>query len=379
MTIELTTIKIKDLVEGYIGEEEDDVYAYGRKLNARPVYQRNFVYNDKEKKAVIHSIMKGYPLNVMYWIENYDGTYDLLDGQQRTLSICEYIAGNYAVEINGNIFEYHNLDEYPDLQEKIDNYELQVYVCRNSTDTEIMEWFEIINIAGKQLTKQEIRNAIYHGTWVSDAKRYFSKNNSPAKNIGNSFIKADWDRQEGLEKVMRWHKEIENIDTIEEYMAKHQKDKDAKELFEYYEAIIDWINKLFKLRENLMKGQDWGRLYNTYSKSGKNYNKSKIEDEIVKLIKDDEVTNQRGIYEYIFDRNEKHLSIRSFEINIKRVVYEKQKGICPHCKNTNNEKKKWKFEEMEADHIKPWTKGGKTIESNCQMLCKEHNRIKSNN
>jgi len=379
MIIEMKSVTIKELAENYTGEDNDDVFAYNGRLNARPVYQRNFVYNEKEKRAVIKSVMKGFPLNVMYWIDNGNDTYELLDGQQRTLSICEYIANNFSVEIDGYPYEYHNLDDFSDMQKKINDYVLQVYVCKGGDEKEKLDWFETINIAGKPLTKQEMRNAIYRGAWVTDAKKYFSKTNSPAKNIGNKYINAAWDRQEGLEKVIEWHKEVEKIDTIENYMKNHQKDKNASVLWDYYNAIIEWVDSLFTVyHKKEMLGVDWGRLYNLYANDGKKYDKKKLENEISKLMEDSEVTNKKGIYEYIFDKNEKHLSLRNFDDDTKRTVHSKQKGICPHCKNTVNEKKKWELEEMEADHIKPWSKGGKTKEDNCQMLCREHNRIKSN-
>lgn len=379
MEIELKPIKISELVEGYTGEQDDDVFAYGGKLNARPVYQRNFVYNDKEKKAVIKSILKGFPLNVMYWVDCGDGTYELLDGQQRTLSICEYLEGNFSIEIDGNPYEYHNLDEFKGLQDKIKNYELQVYVCKGGDDKEKMDWFQTINIAGKQLTNQELLNALYKGPWTTSAKTYFSKSNSPAKNVGNKYLDVKWDRQEGLERIIDWHKDVEGIKDIPTYMSKHQHDPNALALWNYYNAIITWVDSLFtEYRKKEMVNQPWGRLYNMYANDGKVYDPKLFEEEISKLMMDSEVENKKGIYEYIFDHNEKHLSLRTFDDNIKRTVYEKQKGICPYCKNTPNENKKWGYNEMDGDHIVPWSRGGKTTEENCQMLCKEHNIIKSN-
>jgi uncharacterized protein with ParB-like and HNH nuclease domain len=380
MIIELKQITIKELVAGYTGEQNDDVLAFGGKLNARPVYQRNFVYNKDEKESVIQSILKGFPLNVMYWVDCGDETYELLDGQQRTLSICEYVAGNYSITIDKNPFEYHTLYGFEGLQKKIDDYQLQVYVCKNGTDKEKMDWFETINIAGKPLEKQELRNAIYKGTWVNSAKTYFSKSLSPAKNVGQKYIDVKWDRQAGLEKVIDWHKDVENITTIEYYMVKHQHDSNAIALWNYYNAIITWIESLFTTyHKKEMVNQNWGKLYNTYANNGIIYDPVKLDEEITSLMEDSDVENKKGIYEYIFNHNKKHLSLRVFDDNIKRTIYTNQKGICPHCKNTPNENKKWKLDEMEGDHIIPWVKGGKTTEENCQMLCREHNRIKSDN
>lgn len=374
MKIELKNVSIRDLFVGYTGDKDDDVLAFDGKLNARPVYQRNFVYNDVEKKSVIASVLKGYPLNVMYWVDNGDDSYELLDGQQRTLSICEYLAGNFSIIIDDYPYEFHNLEQ--DQKDKILNYELSIYVCKNGTATEKLAWFETINIAGKKLTDQELRNAIYHGTWVSDAKKWFSKNSSPAPAVAGDYMKVEWQRQEGLQKVIDWIKETEKCKTIKDFMQKHQNDANANKLWEYFNAVMTWAKTLFpKIRKKEMQGQDWGLLYN--ANKGRNFDAKELENEIAELMQDSEVESKKGIYEYIFDRDQRHLSLRTFDDNVKRSVYEKQGGICPMCKGTPNEKKKWDYEEMEGDHDTPWSKGGKTVEENCVMLCRKHNREKS--
>lgn len=366
MTIELKNVTIKQLADGYIDNLEDGVFAYGGKLDVRPAYQRAFVYKDKQRDSVIESVRKGFPLNVMYWVDNGNDNYEVLDGQQRTISICQYVKGYFSI----NDVQFDALEK--DQQEQIENYPLQVYVCKNGTDSEKLDWFRTINIAGEKLSDQELRNATYRGTWLTEAKKHFSKNGNPAQAIADKFITAKWNRQEGLETVLEW---ISN-GKIESYMNKHQHDPNDNEIWLYFNSVITWIRTLFpKVYRKEMKNVNWGILYNTYNKNS--YDANILEKEISKLMMDSEVENKRGIYEYIFDRDEKHLSLRQFDDNVKRSVYEKQNGICPMCKGTPNEKKKWDYEEMEGDHDKPWSKGGKTTEENCVMLCRKHNREKS--
>ncbi|MFN8367987.1 MAG: DUF262 domain-containing protein [Candidatus Kapaibacterium sp.] len=357
MKIELRTITVKELAEGYKDNAEQGVIGYGGKLDIRPPYQREFIYKDKQRDAVINTITKGFPLNVMYWAVRQDGNFEVIDGQQRTISICQYMQGDFS--FNG--LYYHNLPD--DKQEQLNNYELMVYVC-SGTDSEKLEWFRTINIAGEKLTDQELRNAVYAGSWLSSAKRYFSKTGCAAYQIGHDYLNGSAIRQEYLETAIDWISE----GNIEDYMGKHQHDTDATVLWEYFEKVIDWVNTLPR-NKKIMKGVDWGNLYNTYNTA--EINKQEFEQEISKLILDDDVTKKIGIYPFLFTRNEKHLSIRAFTDSVKLKVYEKQKGICTVCKEH------FAFDAMEADHITPWHDGGKTIEENCQMLCKDCNRRKS--
>ena len=202
MKIEPIKVKIADLVDGFRDSDEEGVVGYHGKLDIRPKYQREFVYSDKQEKAVIDTISKNYPLNVMYWVEKEDGNYEVMDGQQRTLSICHYYWGAYAVNWKGNLWGYKNLPEAE--REQFLNYELDVYICKEGTDVEKLEWFQVINIAGEELTHQEIRNAVYAGSWVTDAKRYFSRNNSAAKRLSDGYISKAWNRQAGLEMAIDW-------------------------------------------------------------------------------------------------------------------------------------------------------------------------------
>ncbi|MFA6570851.1 MAG: DUF262 domain-containing protein, partial [Bacteroidota bacterium] len=349
---------VRELAEGYKDNEEAGVVGYGGRLDIRPPYQREFIYKDKQRDAVINTIRKDFPLNVMYWAVREGDKYEIIDGQQRTISICQYIISDFSFD-----FKYfHNLQN--DEQEQILNYKLMVYLC-SGEDSERLEWFRIINIAGVKLTDQELRNAVYAGSWLSDAKRYFSKKDCAAYNLGSDYMGGKHIRQEYLETAIDW---ISN-GNIEIYMANHQHKSDAKELWSYFENVIAWIKVVFPYYRKEMNGVGFGFLYNQFK--DKKFNKNKLEEEISKLMQDEDVTKKSGIYQYVLTRNEKYLSIRAFTDNHKREAYERQKGICVHCK------KKFEFSEMEADHITPWHKGGRTTSNNCQMLCEEDNRRKA--
>lgn len=391
MKIELKKIKIKDLIKGYKrNEESGEVVGYGGRLNIRPAYQREFVYKDKQRDEVIRTIFKEFPLNSIYWVKNGKNSYkvldltiedkrkdkikndnnfyELLDGQQRTISICDYCEGDFAV----NEIFYHNLTK--DKKEAFLNYELMIYVCEGE-DSEKLEWFRVINIAGETLTNQELRNAIYTSAWLSDAKRRFSKRNSLAEQKGGKYLKGASLRQEFLETAIAWIVNKRDDKAICEYMAKNSKDsKNSDELWGYFCAVIDWVEMKFSKYRKEMKGLEWGFLYNQYK--DKKLDAAELERQIEKLMQDSEVQKKSGIYEYILSGDEKYLNLRAFDDNIKREVYEKQKGICAN-KKCPNAGKKFEIDEMEADHIKAWSKGGKTILENCQMLCRECNRVKS--
>lgn len=361
MEVTLKDITVRELVEDYQDNEENGVVGYGGKLDIRPPFQREFVYNDKQQKAVIDTISKGFPLNIMYWAvrdNNEEKPFEIIDGQQRTLSICKYINSEFSFK---DLY-FHNLEE--DEKERILDYELTIYVCEG-TDSEKLEWFKTINIAGEELTDQELRNAVYHGSWVTDAKRYFSKTGCPAYQIGSDYMNGTPIRQDYLETVIKWISE----NKIEDYMGKNQHEKNAQDLWVYFTNIIEWIKSVFPEYRREMKGLPWGELYNEYKNT--NLNPEELEEKIIELFKDDDVTNNKGIYLYLLTGKERHLNIRTFDNRQKRKAYTEQKGICPICKE------KFKIEGMEADHITPWHLGGKTIQENCQMLCKECNRRKS--
>ena len=357
MKITLREINIKDITNGYINNDEEGVVGYGGKLNIRPKYQREFVYKDVQRDAVIDTVQKNFPLNVMYWVKTADG-YEVLDGQQRTLSICDYVHSNFSIQHK----YFHNLTQFE--KDQILNYRLMIYVCEGN-DKEKLEWFKTINIAGEKLTDQELRNATYTGPWLTDAKRYFSKTGCAAYGLASNYLNGSPIRQEYLETTLAW----KSNDRIEDYMSAHQHDPNASELWLYFKRVIDWVQVTFPHYRKEQKGQPWGPLFDKYGSTP--LDAARLEKEIQKLLLDDDVTNKRGIYLYILTRQEKHLNIRAFSPSEKRQTYEKQQGICKKCNQ------KFPLEEMEADHITPWHLGGKTNLANCQLLCKECNRRKS--
>ena len=294
----------------------------------------------------------------MYWAVREDGDFEIIDGQQRTISFCQFVEGDFA--FNGRYF--HNLQN--DEQAQILDYKLMVYLC-SGTDSEKLAWFKIINIAGEKLTDQELRNAVYAGSWVSDAKRYFSKNGCPAYGLGGDFLSGTAIRQDYLETTIKWF----SSDDIEGFMAKHQHKPNANSLWLYFQSVIAWVQSTFPTYRNEMKGINWGTLYSLFK--DQEFDPEKLEAEISRLMEDEDVTKKKGIYSYVLDGKEKHLNIRAFSKNQKREAYERQKGICPACSEH------FEIDEMEGDHITPWREGGKTTAENCQMLCKEDNRRKS--
>lgn len=359
MKIKLEKITTRELTKNYVDNAEQGVSGYAGRLDIRPPYQREFIYKEKQRDAVINTINNNFPLNVMYWAVRDDGNFEVIDGQQRTISVCQYVTGIFSFKS----LYFHNLKD--DEQKKILDYELMVYLC-SGTDSERLKWFETINIAGEKLTCQELRNAVYSGSWVSDAKRYFSKSGCAASNIASDYITGSPIRQDYLETAIRW---ISN-NCIDEYMAKHQHEQNANILWNYFQAVINWIETTFSIkRKKYMKSVNWGPLYNAYKDH--QLDTDKIESETAKLILDDDVTKKSGIYPYILTRDEKYLSIRTFTENMKQKVYELQNATCKKCN------KYFELSEMEADHITPWHEGGKTTEENCQMLCKDDNRRKS--
>lgn len=358
MKVDLHEITIREVAAQYVNNDEEGVVGYGGKLNIRPKYQREFVYDEKKRNAVLDTIRKNFPLNVMYWVKNEDGTFEVLDGQQRTISFCQYINGDYSIDNKA----FHNLTETE--KKQILDYPLMIYFCEGN-DKEKLDWFRIVNIAGEKLTEQELRNTVYTGAWLTNAKSIFSKSNCAAHNLSKDYVEGSAIRQELLETALEW---ISSGD-IEKYMSIHQHDPNANELWTYYRNVIEWVKLTFPNYRREMRGNPWGMLYDKYK--GTLIDTGKLEKEVTSLMMDDDVTNKKGIYAYVLTRNEKYLNIRAFTENQKREAYERQKGICPKCK------KHYEIAEMEADHITPWHEGGKTNAVNCQMLCKEDNRRKS--
>ena len=360
MNIEFVEITVGELVAGYVDNAEEGVKGYDGQLDIRPPYQREFIYNDKQRDAVIATVMQGFPLNAMYWAVRKDGGFEIIDGQQRTLSICQFVKGDFSLGDPARYF--HNWQKEEKAQFK--SYKLMVYSC-SGEDKEKLDWFETINIAGEELTKQELRNAVYSGSWVTAAKLHFSKNGCPAYNSGaKEYLNGTAIRQDYLETVIKW---ISKND-IENYMAEQQHKPKADALWSYFQDVIAWIKAVFPKYQKEMKGVDWGKLYNTFK--DQELDPAVLEVEISRLMEDEDVTKKKGIYSYVLDGDERHLSIRAFSNNNKREAYERQGGICPMCG------KCFEIGAMEGDHITPWHEGGKTNPENCQMLCKEDNRKK---
>lgn len=361
MKIDLKRITIRDIFEGYKNSQEEGVVAYGGKLDIRPKYQREFVYKGHQRDAVIETVKKDFPLNVMYWMVKDDGGYEVLDGQQRTLSICQYVNSEFSL----NEKYFHSLT--PGEKEQILNYELMVYWCEGN-EKERLDWFRVINTAGEILTNQELLNAAYTGQWLSDAKSKFSKSNGVAyllANDGGALMKGSPIRQEYLETALSWI----NDGRVEEYMSKHHHDESADELWNYFQDVIAWVRVNFTNYRREMSGVQWGELYNKFKNTS--VDSDDLEAEIKTLMQDEDVTKPSGIYPYVLSREEKYLNIRAFTDKQKREAYERQNGICAKCGEH------FAIEEMEADHITPWHEGGKTVSENCQMLCKQDNRTKS--
>lgn len=359
MKIELKEITVEELVAGYKDNADEGVVGYGGRLDIRPPYQREFVYKDAQRDAVIDTLRKNFPLNVMYWAVRDDGKFEIIDGQQRTISICQYVHGTFSFER----LYFDNLQD--DQQRQVLDYKLTVYLCTGS-DSEKLEWFKTINIAGAELTDQELRNAVYSGSWVTDAKRYFSKRGCAAYGLGGGYLNGSAIRQEYLETAIKWC--AGGKAGIEDYMGKHQHDADAAPLWDYFRAVIDWVKKVFPNYRKEMKGGDWGALHATYQNA--EHDADALEAEIAALMQDDDVTKKAGVYPYVLTREQRHLQIRAFTASQKRAAFERQKGVCPMCK------KEFGLGEMEGDHVTPWHEGGKTVPENCQMLCKECNRRK---
>lgn len=361
MKIELHEIPIRDVVAGYVDNAEEGCFCYGGKLNIRPPYQREFVYKSEQRCAVIESIRKNFPLNVMYWVDSGNGSYELLDGQQRTLSICQYINGVFMV----GKFYFKNL--LPEEKDAILDYKLMIYICREGSTREKLNWFKIVNISGEELTDQENRNIIFTGAWLTAAKKFFSKKDCAAQKNYRDYLKGSAIRQDYLETALKWIADRDNI-SVEEYMARHQHDTHCGELWIYFQNVFAWVKATFPTYRREMKGLAWGLMYNRHGK--KFLDANELEQRIVELMTDDEIKRNAGVYEYLLDGDERHLNLRKFSNKLKRATYERQGGICAKCGQH------FELKQMEGDHIKPWSEGGKTTADNCQMLCRACNRLK---
>lgn len=378
MIITEMDLPIRDLIVAY---NEDDttgrVSAMGGRLDVRPEYQREFVYDEKQQSAVINTVMHQFPLNIMYFVRRPDDTFEVLDGQQRIISICRYIT-NPAISAKipaatggYNMVNFNNLDTAA--KDAFLDYQLRIYICEG-TDKEKLDWFQVINIAGEVLEQQEIRNALYHGPWLTSAKSAFSRRNCAAHRKYGKYMAGDYIRQKYLETVFSWKAEQEGFtgrDAIVQFMQAHRDDPDANDLWNYYEDIFAWVQKIFGAGyDKSMKGVPWGFLYNAHKDD--NLDPALIQAEAERLLADSEVQKKAGIYPYLLTGEEKYLNIRQFDSDVALSVYHAQGGKCALCGQAKD------FKDMHADHIQPWSKGGKTVPENCQMLCVECNLKKSN-
>ena len=371
MTIKQIEVTVGEITEGYVNNDELGVRGYGGRLDIRPPYQREFIYNDNEQQAVITTVLRGYPLNVMYWVkrgEDAECPFEVMDGQQRTLSLCEYVAGKFS-------YDYKYFDNLtPDIRKKILDYKLTVYVCEGEP-SEKLEWFKTINIAGKPLNEQEINNAVYAGPFVSDAKRHFSKSNCGAYRLGKDLVNGTPIRQDFLKKALEWMADHETRggkrQTAVGYMAEHQHDPNANNLWSYFQSVLNWAITNFdpKKFRRIMKGLDWAMLYDRYGTV--TLDTVALGKRISNLMRDSEIQKQNGIIPYVLTGDEHWLDLRAFPDDIKLAVWEEQGHRCALCG------KEFDFEFMEGDHITPWRDGGRTVKENCQMLCRECNRRKS--
>ncbi len=384
-TILKTDLTVRDINEGFVYNEYEGkgLFGWGGKLTIQPEYQRNYIYADgKRDVAVIDSLLKGYPLGLLYFVKVGEDKYEILDGQQRVTSFGRFITDKFAIK------DEHGMEQYFDglaknLQDKILNSPLTIYICEGE-ESEIKEWFRTINIAGIKLNDQEILNAIYSGPFVTMAREEFSNSQNANIQKWSAYIKGDVNRQEYLATALNWVSKG-NIDS---YMSQHRFDTNITELRTYFNSVITWASTVFKDVKSDMRGLEWGRLYETYHNNS--YDPNKVSETLCKLYSDPQVQDTKGICEYILGgcKDTKLLNVRVFDDNTKRVVYEKQtkdaklKDIsnCPLCAigNDNNKNRIWELKEMDADHVTAWSKGGSTDIDNCQMLCQTHNRAKGN-
>jgi len=386
-TILRTNITIKEICDGFVYNELEGKGLFGLsgKLTIQPEYQRNYIYasdGGKKEMAVIESVLKGYPIGLIYFNKVSENNLEILDGQQRITSVGRFVTDKFAIKDENGMEQYFG-GMAKDKKTKILETKLLIYECEG-TESEIKEWFKTINIAGVPLNDQELLNAVYSGPFVTLSKEEFSNSQNANIQKWSAYIKGSANRQEFLECALMWVSK----GNIGDYMSRHRFDKNINELKMYFNSVIDWVSSVFTDVEREMRGLEWGRLYEEYHK--KAYNPEKVSAEVQKLYGDPYVKNRKGIYEYILggSTDTKLLDVRVFDEATKKSVYASQtkkaeakgESNCPLCAigHDANKSKFWKLPEMDADHVTAWSKGGGTNVKNCQMLCKSHNRAKGN-
>ncbi|MCB0540349.1 MAG: DUF262 domain-containing protein [Bacteroidetes bacterium] len=380
-----TEITIEDICDGFVYNELEGKGLFGLsgKLTIQPEYQRNYIYADgKRDVAVIESILKGYPIGLIYFNKVSANNFEVLDGQQRITSFGRFVTNKFAIKDENGMEQYFS-GIAKDKQEKILNTKLLIYECEGS-ESEIKEWFKTINIAGVPLNNQELLNAVYSGQFVTLCKEEFSNSQNANIQKWSAYISGSVNRQDFLERALDWVSK----GNIGDYMSRHRNDNNINEVKNYFNSVIDWVSTVFTDVESEMRGLEWGRLYETYKKQP--YDPKDISKKVKELYADPYVKNRKGVFEYILGGSidTKLLQVRVFDEATKKSVYAKQtkvaeeKGIsnCPLCAigNNTNKTKIWKLKEMDADHVTAWSKGGATEKENCEMLCKTHNRAKGN-
>ena len=384
-TILKSNITVKEICEGFVYNELEGKGLFGLsgKLTIQPEYQRNYIYADGKKDvAVIHSILKGYPIGLIYFYKVSDKNLEVLDGQQRITSFGRFVTDKFAIKDENGMEQYFG-GMAKDKQAKILDTKLLIYECEG-TESEIKEWFKTVNIAGVPLNQQEIDNAVYSGPFVTLGKEEFSNSQNANIQKWSTYLSGSANRQDFWECALDWVSK----GNIGDYMSSHRKDKNITELKKYFNSVIDWVSGVFNETESEMRGLEWGRLYEMYHK--KSYNPKKVSEEVQKLYGDPYVKNRKGIFEYVLGGSvdTKLLDVRVFDEATKRSVYALQtkaaktkgKSNCSDCAmgHDANKNKIWGFNEMEGDHVKAWTKEGGTSAKNCEMLCIRHNRVKGN-
>jgi len=380
-----TKITVEDICDGFVYNELEGKGLFGLsgKLTIQPEYQRNYIYADgKRDVAVIESILKGYPIGLIYFNKVSDNNFEVLDGQQRITSFGRFVTNKFAIKDENGMEQYFS-GIAKDKQERILNTKLLIYECEGS-ESEIKEWFKTINIAGVPLNNQELLNAVYSGQFVTLCKEEFSNSQNANIQKWSAYISGSVNRQDFLERALDWVSK----GNIGDYMSRHRNDNNINEVKNYFNSVIDWVSTVFTDVESEMRGLEWGRLYETYRKQP--YDPKEISKKVKELYADPYVKNRKGIFEYILGglNDTKLLQVRVFDEATKKSIYTKQtkvaeeKGIsnCPLCAvgNNTNKTKIWKLKEMDADHVTAWSKGGATEKENCEMLCKTHNRAKGN-
>ncbi|MGI6373732.1 MAG: HNH endonuclease family protein [Patescibacteria group bacterium] len=386
-TILETEITVREICDGFVYNELEGKGLFGLsgKLTIQPEYQRNYIYasdGGEKERAVINSVLKGYPIGLIYFNQVGKDKFEILDGQQRITSLGRFVTNKFAIKDESNHEQlFDGLAK--DKKDKILNTKLLIYICEGE-ESEIKEWFKTINIVGVPLNNQELLNAVYSGPFVTLAKEEFSNSQNSNIQKWSSYVKGSATRQNYLEAALNWV----SRDNAGEYMSKHRFDSNINELKTYFNTVIDWADAVFLEVEKEMQGLDWGTLYERYYK--KSYNPAKVSEEVKRLYGDPYVKNRKGVFEYILGGSvdTKLLNIRVFDEATKRTVYkeqtrkarEKNKSNCSYCAigHDANKDKIWELEEMDADHVSAWSKGGATDIKNCEMLCKAHNRSKGN-